>query len=156
MIKKFKLPKYYRLEIDLDNGNIKIFSDSKHAKGRELSQYKSNSGYLLVRMNNKAITIHSIIAELFIGKRPKNLVVNHIDGNKFNNHPNNLEYVTIADNIKHSIENGMHICNRPHLLPTYKDGRCSDIIKYKSDWYIQNRERILLKAKERYSLKKQL
>ena len=156
MTKKFELPKYYRLEIDLENGNIKVFSDSKHAKGRELSQYKSNSGYLLVRMNNKAITIHSIIANLFIGERPKGLVVNHKDGNKFNNHPSNLEYVTIAENIYHSIKNGMHVCNRPHLLPRYKDGRCSDIKKYKSDWYINNKERILLKAKEQYNLKKKL
>lgn len=156
MIKKFELPKYYRLEIDLDTGEIKIFSNSKHSKGKELSQYLNPYGYKRVKMNNKNIQVHSIIAELFLGERPQGLVVNHIDGNKLNNHPNNLEYVNIAENIKHSINNGMHICNRPELMPTYKDGRCKDKVKYKQDWYNINKERILSKAKERYNLKKQL
>lgn len=154
MIKTFNLPKYYRLEIDLNTGEIKIFSDSKHAKGKELSQYLNPSGYKRVKMNNKNIQVHSLIAELFYGKRPENLVVNHIDGDKLNNHPNNLEYVTIAENIRHSIDMGLHICNRPELINTYKDGRCSNIKEYKRNWYLANRERILAKEKERKNKKK--
>lgn len=153
MLKSFELPKYYRLEINLENGNIKIFSNSKHYKGKELSQFLSKSGYIRIKMNNKNVHIHSIISELFLGKRPKDLVVNHIDGNKLNNHPNNLEYVTLAENIKHSVRMGLHICNRPELLPKYKDGRCKDINEYKKNWYIANRERILKKAKDRYNEK---
>lgn len=156
MKKTFELPKYYKLEIDMSNGDIKIFSESKHAKGRELSKFLNPHGYLRVKMNNKNVQIHSIIAELFLGKRPENLVVNHIDGNKLNNHPSNLEYVTIAQNIQHSIEMGFHICNRPELMPTYKDGRCSNIKEYKKNWYNLNRERILLKSKERYNESKNL
>lgn len=148
MIKNFELPKHYRLQIDLSNGEIKIFSTSKHAKGRELSQFLNPSGYLRLKMNNKNVQVHSLIAELFHGKRPENLVVNHIDGNKLNNHPNNLEYVTIAENIRHSIEMGLHVCNRPELMPTYKDGRCSNIKEYKRNWYLANKERILAKQKE--------
>lgn len=154
MKKTFNIPKYYTLEIDLVSGEVKIFSSSKHSKGKELSQYLNPYGYKRVKMNNKNIQIHSIIAELFLGERPQGLVVNHIDGNKLNNHPSNLEYVTIAENIYHSIENGMHICNRPELMPTYKDGRCKDKVQYKKDWYNQNRDRLLAKAKERYNLKK--
>jgi hypothetical protein len=153
MIKTFEIPKYYQLEINLLNGNIKIFSKSKHAKGRELSQFLNPSGYLRVKLNNKNVQIHSIIAELFLGKRPENLVVNHIDGNKLNNHPENLEYVTLAENTRHSVRTGLHICNRPELMPTYKDGRCKNIKEYKRNWYIENKERILKKAKERYNEK---
>ena len=155
-MKTFELPKYYELKINMSNGDIKIFSKSKHAKGRELSQFLSPYGYLRVKMNNKNVQIHSIIAELFLGKRPENLVVNHIDGNKLNNHPSNLEYVTIAKNIQHSIEMGLHICNRPELMPTYKDGRCSNIKEYKKNWYNLNRERILLKSKQKYNETKKL
>jgi hypothetical protein len=48
----------------------------------------------------------------------------------------------------------LHVCNRPEFIGTYKDGRTRDKVKYKHDWYMQNRERILLKTKERYNAKK--
>ena len=154
MIKKFQLPKYYEVEVNLENGLVKIYSNSKHAKGRELSIYKNKDGYLRIKINNKHLFIHSIVAKLFLGERPLNYVVNHKDGNKLNNHPSNLEYVTISENTKHSIIHGMHICNRPELMPNYKDGRCKDIVSYKRSWYEQNKDRILLKMKNNYRDKK--
>jgi hypothetical protein len=154
MIKKFQLPKYYEVEINLENGLIKIYSNSKHKKGKELAQYKNKDGYLKVKMNNKNVFIHTIISKLFLGERPLNYVVNHKDGNKLNNKPDNLEYVTISENIKHSIEFGMHICNRPELIGNYKDGRCKDLVSYKKSWYQQNKDRILLKMKNNYRDKK--
>jgi len=153
MIRTFELPKYYTLKIDLSNGDVSIFSNSKHAKGRELSQYFNPNGYLRCKMNNKNIHVHQLIAELFHGQKPQNKVVNHKDGVKTNNHPDNLEYVSIAENIYHAIENGLHVSCDVTKMPTYKDGRCKDIKKYKSDWYTKNKERILQKAKERYQLK---
>ena len=150
----FYLPKYYQIEIDRLNNEIKVYSNSKHAKGRELKQYLTPSGYLSVKVNNKSETIHSLVAKFYIGERPKNLCVNHKDGNKLNNMPENLEYVTISENIKHSILNGMHICNRPELINSYIDGRCRDIVKYKHNWYLNNREKILNKAKARYNERK--
>ena len=156
MIHEFEIPKYYTLTVDEITGEIKIYSNSKHAKGRELSQYFNPSGYLRVKLNNQNRQIHSLIAECFLGKRPQGFTVNHKDGNKLNNRPDNLEYVTIADNIKHSIKYGMHICNRPELMPTYKDGRCKDLKAYKKNWYESNKERILQKFKQKYYAKKQL
>ena len=82
-----------------------MFSNSKHAKGRELSVNKDDSGYLRVKMNNKSYKIHSLVANFILGERPKDYVVNHKDGVKTNNRPSNLEYVTIAENIRHIICN---------------------------------------------------
>ena len=156
MIKTFKMPKYYEVSINLETGEVKVFSNSKHAKGRELSQYKNKDGYLRIKLNNKNVFIHALVTRFILGERPKDYVVNHKDGVKTNNRPSNLEYVTLAENTRHSVKNGMHICNRPDLMPTYKDGRCKDKVKYKHDWYIQNKQRILEKMKKRYYDKKQL
>jgi hypothetical protein len=46
---------------------------------------------------------HDLVATEFIGPRPKNIQVNHKDGNKLNNHLSNLEYVTCLQNIRHAI-----------------------------------------------------
>jgi hypothetical protein len=149
MIKEFNFPKYYRIQINEDTGEVKVFSNSKHAKGRELSQFLNPSGYLRVKMNNKSYEIHRIVAKFFIGERPEGLCVNHIDGNKLNNKPSNLEYITISENVKHAISSGLHVCCTPEKIGTYKDGRTRDKVKYKHDWYMKNRERILLKLKNK-------
>jgi len=155
MIKTFQFPKYYTIQINEETGEVKVFSNSKHAKGRELSQFFNPNGYLRVKMNNLSYEIHRLVSKFYLGDMPKGLCVNHKDGNKLNNKPSNLEYITISENIKHSIRMGLHICNKPELLPKYKDGRTRDKVKYKHDWYMQNRERILLKTKQTYEARKQ-
>ena len=41
---------------------------------------------------------HHLVAEAFLGERPNNLVIDHIDRNKLNNHVTNLRLVTITEN----------------------------------------------------------
>ncbi len=45
--------------------------------------------------------IHKLVAEAFIGRRPTGKQINHKDGNKLNNSPDNLEWVTCAENHAH-------------------------------------------------------
>lgn len=68
-----------------------------------------STGYAKVSFSNgteKAnYQVHRLVAEAFI-KNPKKLeIVNHIDGNKLNNHVSNLEWVTRKGNAKHYSEN---------------------------------------------------
>lgn len=63
------------------------------------------AGYRSVKLNGKNYNIHRLVALAFIDN-PNNLPqVNHIDERKDNNDISNLEWVSIEDNIRHSIHN---------------------------------------------------
>lgn len=72
---------------------------------------KSSSGYLqyLLRWNGKSVLcrLHIIVAEVMFGPRFPGDEVNHIDGNKLNNRPDNLEYVSHKENMVHSKREGL-------------------------------------------------
>ena len=63
-------------------------------------------GYKVVGLwkNNKATakTVHRLVALAFIPNPENKPCVNHIDGNKQNNHVSNLEWVTYSENTVHS------------------------------------------------------
>lgn len=66
------------------------------------------------------IAVHRLVAEHFI-PNPQNLPqVNHIDGNKLNNHISNLEWVTASENILHSVRIGLR---KPKDGRTYHNSR---------------------------------
>ena len=50
--------------------------------------------------------IHRLVAECFVDG-DNSLTVNHIDGDKNNNHKSNLEWLSNADNLRHSFDTGL-------------------------------------------------
>tara|TARA_R110000868_G_scaffold82887_1_gene233848 strand:- start:186 stop:734 length:549 start_codon:yes stop_codon:yes gene_type:complete len=58
--------------------------------------------YFHIKRKNKKTTMlfHQLVAKQFIGERPDNLVVDHIDRNKLNNNSTNLRYITFHENLK--------------------------------------------------------
>jgi hypothetical protein len=61
--------------------------------------------YFQLQKNGKRINyaVHVLVANAFIGERPINLVVDHINRNKLDNTMENLRYVTVSDNVKNSV-----------------------------------------------------
>lgn len=66
----------------------------------------ATNGYLVVGLSSP-VPVHQLIAEAFIGVRPDGMVVNHKNGLKTDNRPENLEYVTVAENNRHAFRTGL-------------------------------------------------
>ena len=80
-------------------------------KGKVLKQSYASKGYKQVCLNVEGKTttfrVHRLVAMAFL-ENPKDLeTVNHIDGNKENNHVSNLEWCSVADNLRHASANGL-------------------------------------------------
>ena len=61
-------------------------------------------------------TIHSLVAEAFIGPRPEGQVVRHLNGDGGDNRPENLAYGSFKDNVADSIRHGTQVRgSRQHL-----------------------------------------
>lgn len=74
----------------------------RHSKGGILSQNPNTSGYPTVRLSreNRATTlpVHSLVACAFLGSRPEDSHVDHINGNRADNRASNLRYLPISEN----------------------------------------------------------
>ena len=56
----------------------------------------------------KRVPVHQLVAFAFIGERPEGYVIDHVDANKLNNLPENLEYVTQQENIRRALIKGLN------------------------------------------------
>ena len=74
--------------------------------GKELTSVLNKSGYKYVTLsvNNKKknIAIHKLVANAFLGHNPcgYDMTIDHIDGNKQNNHFLNLQEISSTDNVR--------------------------------------------------------
>lgn len=79
-------------------------------KGRVLSARKKRNGYLSVVLCGREKKVHRLVAAAFFGESSRE--VNHKDGDKENNRPENLEYATRGENVRHSYSEGLNTGNR--------------------------------------------
>lgn len=79
--------------------------------GRILALPLNGTGYPRVHLaagpRHHRTMVHPLVAAAFIGPRPDDLTINHIDGVKTNNRPANLEYVTLSENVQHAHRIGL-------------------------------------------------
>jgi hypothetical protein len=73
-----------------------------------LKPYINNKGYQRVVIGGKKYFVHRLVAELYVPNPENKMQVNHIDGNKQNNHYSNLEWVTNQENRNHALKNNLH------------------------------------------------
>ena len=145
---------YYKVD---ENGNVYSLEryvkgrtgTPKKVKGRILKSIIGSKGYRKVMLSKdnirKTYNIHSIVANAFYGKRPENLDVAHLDGNKLNNHYLNLRYVTRKENNSHKRlhgtvpygkRNGKHTC--PESIKYGYEHHMSKLNKQQVDYILSS------------------
>lgn len=68
----------------------------------------------------KDYLVARLVAATFLGPPEEGYTVNHIDGNRMNNAIENLEWLTLADNIRHGFKTGLYPTAKPIIV--VKDG----------------------------------
>lgn len=107
-----------------------LISDSGQVFSTKSKKYLKtpcgNVGYPLVNLyigkGKKTLhTVHSLVAEAFIGSRPTNHEINHKDGCKTNNHVSNLEYIIPSENVRHAFKTGLATTTSSTLYDSIDD-----------------------------------
>lgn len=80
-----------------------------NTKGGFLKQQVVESGYLTLCLGvrHERWYVHTLVAKTFILNPDDLPQVNHKDGDKKNNHVDNLEWVTASENVQHSHDTGL-------------------------------------------------
>jgi len=101
--------------------------------GVVLSQCVLNNGYLHVAPkfgpSRKKMLVHRLVAKAFVPGWFDGATVNHKDGNKLNNLPANLEWMTLAENTSHQWETGLvNIRGQRHPSAKLTDAQSLEIV----------------------------
>jgi hypothetical protein len=114
------------------NGNI--FSLARRKKIR-IVKPDFSTGYQRVTLykNKKQHKklVHRIVFESFCNIIPNSMVINHIDGDKLNNHISNLEMVTHSQNQRHALSTGLKKITHygeAHHFSRFSQGEISIVI----------------------------
>ena len=103
-------------------GRVRTYNKITYKNGikrkwkNRILKYKSKNytpGYRVDLWKNgkpKTLLVARLVAFTFYNEDINNhkLTIDHIDGNRFNNHLDNLELVSLAENIKRAFETGLH------------------------------------------------
>ena len=91
----------------------KVFRQSIRTGQIKEMFYHIAHGYRRVRIKDtetgvrRYYRVSRLVSEAFLTKPDGHDIVNHIDGNKQNDHVSNLEWSTIAKNTQHAYDNGL-------------------------------------------------
>ena len=69
--------------------------------------FQPRNGYLTILFGDSRLHVHQLVAKQFLPNPDNRTQVNHKDGNKLNNHVDNLEWATNGENQIHAYQTGL-------------------------------------------------
>lgn len=89
----------------------RIKSGVKKVSSRVMKPGVHNRGYLKVSLRKggakQMLYIHRLVGSAFLERDEHRTTINHLDGDKTNNHVSNLEWLSHLDNVRHARETGL-------------------------------------------------
>ena len=80
---------------------------SQWPAGKELSPHSDRKGYSVLTLTGRTYLVHRLVCEAFNGPAPfPSALVRHLDDDRTNNHPSNLAWGDMRDNIDDAKRNG--------------------------------------------------
>ena len=100
----------------------------------------SSARYLRVQLiyqdgTVKKELVHRLVAKAFIPNPENKPDVNHIDGNKLNNHVSNLEWVTKSENMVHARDNKLIPVGEENYNSKYYDEQINEACRLMQEGY---------------------
>jgi hypothetical protein len=109
----------------------RVMRTSGRTKGRVLAFGMDRKGYRAVYLYSsgriKARRVHTLVFWAFVGPLPHGHEINHIDGVKLNNRPQNLEAVSHTDNMRHASRIGLLERGERHHNSKLREEAIADI-----------------------------
>lgn len=106
---KVKVPTHTTRYTRVRDGRQQEFSST--FLEREVAATRTRTGYLevapMIHGKRTKHLLHRLIGIAFVPGYKDGLSINHIDGDKLNNRPSNLEWVSLARNSQHAWEIGL-------------------------------------------------
>ncbi len=120
---------------DAKDYQVSNYGRIKNQEGILIKGYsKRDYNEVFIGIKNKRYKVHILVALAFIPNPDKKPIVNHKDGNKLNNHVNNLEWATHSENAQHAMDNNLNSTSKKIKI-TYLDNNKTEIYNNKKHIY---------------------
>jgi hypothetical protein len=103
---------------------------SRIMKGRGDNYHTGKRVSLWKNGKSKDYLVARLVAMTFLGDPPKDYTVNHKDGNRMNNSIDNLEWLSLGDNVRHAFATGLMSRTQKDIV--LKDETSGEVFEFAS------------------------
>ena len=96
-------------------------------RGKRQTYYRVN---LFANNRSYKFAVHRLVAMAFLPNPDKKPEVNHIDGNRHNNHVFNLEWVTKSENMQHAAKTNLASAGSMNGMSKYTEAQIQQVLQY--------------------------